>query len=113
MTFIPLFYNFQFWRKTIWQRGFSICSSIPTTPNLHRRISGVLQIYSIPSIKRTPRLPQLQSTQQQPKPNFVTPYVTPTVQTPSPTTAGAASTAAATSTSHAPPPTSQPTQQLK
>ncbi|KAL2549062.1 Uncharacterized protein Fot_10592 [Forsythia ovata] len=62
-----------------------------------------------PSIKRTPRLPQLQPTQQQPKPNFVTPYVTPTIQTPPPTTAGAASTATTTSTSHAPPPTAQPT----
>ncbi|KAL2513180.1 hypothetical protein Adt_18780 [Abeliophyllum distichum] len=101
--------------KFIWQRREN---SFPFATQLQR-----LQIstdespaYSkdrvYPSNKPTPWQLQLQPTQQQPKPNFVTlrhPYYPTLLPATATTFVGAALAAAAASASHAPPPTAKPT----
>ncbi|KAL2460647.1 Uncharacterized protein Adt_44067 [Abeliophyllum distichum] len=72
MTIIPLPYNSQFWRKNhlaAWIFHLQLNSGDSKSP-AHSKY----RVY--PSIKPTLQRPQLQSTQQQPKPNFVTPYAT-------------------------------------
>ncbi|KAL2488169.1 hypothetical protein Fot_02886 [Forsythia ovata] len=121
MTIIPLSYNSQFWREiylAVWRKFIShlqLNSGDSKSDTEESPTYSKYRVYS--SIKPIPRRPQLQPTQQQPKPNFVTPCATHIVQTPPPTTVttstDAASTDVAAFVSHAPHPTAQLTQQFK